>query len=81
MDKLESVQRMLLRYVAFTKGTTIEILNYSDLELEIGLKTFSKRGDCKDIVFTQKILNRLVSSPGLLSQLQLYVPPRILRDH
>ena len=81
MDKLDSVQRKFLRYVAFKKGTTIENLNYSNLELEIGFKTLSKCRDCKDIVFTHKILNGLVSSPDLLSQLQLHVLPRTFRDH
>ena len=66
MDKLDSLQKNFLRYVVYKKGTTIENLNYSNLKLEIGLKTLRKRRYCKDIVFIHKILNEVVSSPDLL---------------
>ena len=79
IDKLDSVQRKFLRYIAFKQHIITDNINYSQMEKDLKINSIAERRDISDILFIFKILNGYIVCPELLSQIQIYVPPRHLR--
>lgn len=80
IDMLNSVQRKFLRYAAYKMHIPLVDINYSRLEKQLGLKSVEKRRDMCDIIFAYKIINGLITCPEILEKIQIYVPPRALRE-
>lgn len=80
-DKIEKIQRKFLRFVAFKLGMPTDRLDYAALELNLGIQTLSRRRRNADVIFCHKVMHGLVDCPNILSQLNFYVPPRLLREN
>ena len=81
IDKLESVQRKFLRYIAFKGGIPSDLVDYGALQRDLNIDSLNLRRERADIIMAHKILHGSVDCPYILSQLDLYVPPRPLREN
>lgn len=79
IDKLDSVQRKFLRYVAYKLHLNVENLNYGNLEQILSIQSLKRRRDNIDIITCFKLVNNTLNCPELVSKLQFCVPQRIFR--
>ena len=78
VNRLEGVQRRLVRYLNYKSGCSF--VSYEAACRAYGLVTLRERRMCSDVLFVFKLVNGLCDSSALLSMLQFHVPPRNSRQ-
>lgn len=81
ISRIERVQHIFLKYALSSFKFVDPIPSYRSKGLLLGIETLEYRRRFQSALFVFDIITGGIDCPDLLSQIQFYVPPRILRHH
>lgn len=80
VNRTERVQRKFLQYIGSKLNIPKDFISYDELLSNLNLLTLKKRRENFDKIFIFKLINNHIDCSELLMLINIYVPPRILRE-
>ena len=74
IDQLENVQKKFVKYLCYKSNIEFHRCDYNQLLLKFNLESFKERRIKKDCFLTFKIINNLINSSTIISQLTINNP-------